>query len=133
MLEWNVFISNFNSRDIEIWNVFQHGRFVEDFGKFARKLQYNKELTDEQKKEQFAEELRKDLMYYYWSKCEWEIILQHWPPHERFRDMKVDVYDQVRLNWDRFLEYTWENRRQLWTKSKKQNRKTESSATDTHS
>lgn len=131
MLEWNVYIGNFNSREIEIWNVFQHGRFVEDFGKFARKLQYNKELTDEQKKEQFAEELRKDLMYYYWSKCEWEILLQHWPPHERFRETKVDVYDQVRLNWDRFLEYTWENRRQLWTKSKKRNRKTESSATDT--
>ena len=116
MLEWNVYIHDFNAKQIKVWNVFNHGRFVEDFSKFAKKLERNKELTEEQKKEQFAERLRREMMYYYLSKCEWEIILQSWPEREDFRDEKVDVYDQVKLNWDRFLDYTWQNRRKLWTK-----------------
>ena len=118
MLEWNVYFGNFNSRRIETWNVFNHGKFVEDFGKFAKKLERNKDLTEEQKKEQFAERLNRELMYVYRSKCEWEIILQHWPTSEKFKDEKIDVYDQIKLNWDKFLDYTWENRKQLWAKRK---------------
>ena len=118
MLEWNVYVHDFNARQIKVWNVFDHWKFVEDFGKYAKKLERNKELTEEQKKEQFEERLRRELMYYYWSKCEWEIILQAWPAREDFREEKIDVYDQVKLNWDKFLDYTWQNRRQLWTKRK---------------
>ena len=118
MLEWNVYIGNFNSRKIEAWNVFKHVSFVNDFGKFAKKLERNKELTDEQKKKQFSEQLCRELSYYYWSKCEWEIVLDHWPHRSDSEHVKIDVYDQIRLNWERFVDYTWENRRQLWTKKR---------------
>ena len=112
-LTWNVYIGNFNSRMIERHNVFDHGGLMRDLGKVVRKLQRDKEHTEEEKKAIFAEELRKDMMYYYWSKCEWEVVIQHWPQSDSHKDLKVDVYDQVSLNWNHFLEYCWENRKEF--------------------
>ena len=61
----------------------------------------------------FEEKVRRSLMYYYWSKCEWEIVLSHWPSSARFNDRKIDVYDQVMLNWGVFMDYLWNNRKEL--------------------
>ena len=110
---WKVIVGNFNSREIEFHDVFNHYGLLRDIAKASRKLTRNKELTDEQKKQAFAEELRRDMMYYYWSKCEWEIIVSHWPPRESDRDVKLDVWDQVKANWDIFLDYTWEHRKDI--------------------
>lgn len=99
MLEWNVYIGDFNNRRIEVHNIFDHWSFYNDCLKNKKKNGKDREA--------FFEEMRKDLMYYYWSKCEWEIILQHWPTREDFHDLKIDVYDQVRLNWDAFTDYVW--------------------------
>ena len=52
-------------------------------------------------------------MYYYWSKCEWEIILSAWPSRKDFNEEKIDVFDQINLNWDRFADYVWENRKDI--------------------
>lgn len=111
MLEWNVYISEFNGRRIEKHNIFDHNGVMDDLRKAARKYREDKEA--------FAEEVRRSLMYYYWSKCEWEIILQHWPPRQDFRDEKIDVYDQVMLNWDHFIDYLWENRKELLARKKR--------------
>lgn len=100
MLEWNVFVENFNKKEIEIYNVFSHYR-LEEFLKKAKK-----DCTDNQ---QFAELLEREVRYLFWSKCEWEIILSDWPPSDKFNDKKVDVYQQLKLNWDRFVDYVWEN------------------------
>ena len=98
-LKWNVFIGNFNHKDIETYNIFDHYLFKEDCDKA-----WKKHGTDFQK---FSKEVKSSLMYYFWSKCEWEIILSHWPPSERFKDKKVDVYEQVMLNWEVFITYLW--------------------------
>ena len=108
MLEWNVYVGDFNAKKIETHNVFHHTRFVEDCRKAAKKFKDDKAA--------FAEEVRHSLMYYYWSKCEWEVIISHWPPVQRFQSTKVDVYSQVMLNWDRFVDYLWENRKELGKK-----------------
>ena len=105
MLEWNVYVGNFNAKKIETHNVFHHTRFTEDCHKAAKKFKDDKAA--------FAEEVRRSLMYYYWSKCEWEVVIEHWPPVQRFQSTKVDVYSQVMLNWDRFIDYLWENRKEL--------------------
>ena len=110
MLEWNVYVGNFNAKKIETHNVFRHARFVEDCRAAAKKFKDDKAA--------FAEEVRHSLMYYYWSKCEWEVIISHWPPAKGFDDSKVDVYSQVMLNWDRFIDYLWENRKELTKKAK---------------
>ena len=105
MLTWNVYVGDFNAREIRTHNVFNHYSFYEDCCKNKRKNKNDREA--------FEEQLRRDLMYYYWSKSEWEIILSHWPPRKDAREEKVDVYDQVRLNWDQFVDYVWENRSKL--------------------
>ena len=117
MLTWNVYYDDFNHRCISTENIFDHGGFFEDCVKAAKKVHIREDIPEE--KEAFLEEVRRSLMYYYWSKCEWEIILSGWPPSDKFREEKIDVYDQVRLNWDRFAEYVWANRREFKKKGKR--------------
>lgn len=97
--EWNVFIENFNRRRIEIFNIFKHISFKEDCDAAWKSYKNNFE--------EFAKDVKRSLMYYYWSKCEWEIVLSDFPPSALFNKEKVDVYKQVTINWDRFIDYLW--------------------------
>jgi hypothetical protein len=99
MLEWKVYISDFNGKRIVTHNIFDNSSLIEDCQK-----NYKKNKDDPKA---FFEELQRDIMYYYWSKCEWEIIITHWPPRKDAREEKIDVYDQVMLNWPQFCEYVW--------------------------
>lgn len=45
--------------------------------------------------------LDRECMYYYWSKCEWEVIVSAWPPRDG-SDKKIDVYFQLKANWEQF-------------------------------
>lgn len=105
MLEWNVIYGNFNSKEIERFNIFDHHSFKDYCAKAAKKYQNSKD--------EFAEAVRKELMYYFWSKCEWEVVIQHWPQSDRLHDRKIDVYEQVRMNWEVFINYLWEHRDEL--------------------
>jgi len=105
-LTWLVYVSDFNEGKIKEWNVFAHGRFMEDLIKNARKHKNSE-------REQFEEQMRRNLMYHYWSKCEWEVIIDNWPHTDRAKDRKVDVYDQIRLNWDVFCDYVWAHKADL--------------------
>lgn len=42
-------------------------------------------------------------MYYFWSKCEYEVIVSAWPP-KNGTDRKIDVYTQLKENWDIFRD-----------------------------
>jgi len=72
-----------------------------------------KAVKQRKSKEQFAEILRSSLMYYYWSKAEWEVIISPWCGGMNTKDIKVDVFEQVMLNWDLFLEYAWNERKNI--------------------
>ena len=96
-LVWNVYVSDFNAREIKIHNIFDHHRFLEAVMKLKKITDYS----------EFCEELRKDLMYYYWSKCEWEIVLDDLAVRSDFEKLKIDVYEQVMLNSDQFYRYVW--------------------------
>ena len=98
-LEWNVFIGNFNSKKIETYNIFNHGRFKDDCDRAWKKHKKNFYA--------FSKAVKGSLMYNFWSKCEWEVIISHWPPSERFNDKKIDVFEQVVQNWDTFITYVW--------------------------
>jgi len=52
-----------------------------------------------------ADSLKRYLMYYMWSKCEYEIILSPWTG--RADDIKIDVYDQIMMNFNSFVDYCW--------------------------
>ena len=130
-LEYYVYYYNFNSHSIKKFNIFNHGRFLEDVKKDLRECETKKE---------FAEELHKDLIYYFWSKAEWEVVITPWTPRitiselnrlneEREKTLKkynrepyslyvnpdisekIDVYEQVMLNWDLFVDYVWQHKK----------------------
>ena len=99
---WNVIIVGFNSKKIETYNIFDHSRFREDL---EDNYKHNKNDYDA-----FCEQLDRDLKYYFWSKCEWEVIVSSWPPMPEGKEIeeKIDVYDQVIQNKDIFFKYTWD-------------------------
>lgn len=105
MLEWNVYVHDFNAREIKPFNIFSHYGFLNDCKKAAKK--YTKD------KAEFSDEVRKHLAYYYWSKYEWEIVLSPFSTYDRNRDKKIDVYSQVMLNWDQFINYLWDRKAEL--------------------
>ena len=111
MLEWNVYVENFNGRKIETFNVFDHGRFLDDTKKNSRKNIHDPEA--------FKEQLRRDLLYYFWAKSEWEIIISAWIRADVTKPIKIDVFDQVMLNWEQFCKYVWEHGAELRRREKK--------------
>ena len=96
LIEWYVYYHDSNAQKIIKWNIFNHATFAE---------KVNKLLQENLSRDEFADGLKKYLMYYMWSKCEYEIILSSWTG--RADDIKIDVYDQIMMNFDRFVDYCW--------------------------
>lgn len=67
-LEWNVFIYGINKRQMQIFNVFEHGRYRQEI---VELLNHKDDYTQEG----FKEKVKSLTMYYYWYKCEWEILI----------------------------------------------------------
>lgn len=100
-LKWMAYYYSTSKNEVVPINIFQHSRFNDDVTADV----LNKKLTD---KDEFAKKLRSNLMYYFWSKCEYEIVLSPWcGVSTEDKDIKIDIYDQVFLNWDIFLNYVW--------------------------
>lgn len=129
-LRWIVYCSDTNRNKIKTFNIFNHSRFREDVEKYLKKYK---------DKEEFAEHLKRSLMYHFWSKCEWEIVITDWAPHITMKELdrlnaerektsreygrdpytlyvnpevaeKIDVYEQVMNNWEIFLDYVWNSK-----------------------
>lgn len=126
-LEWNVFHENWSAGKIESFNVFSHGTFKKDV---------LEALETYEDKEELSKAIKSIAMYYFWAKCEYEVIITSWPPfitkeeakelklsvekceaHSKFPNVfnielatssKVDVYKQLLLNWDRFIDYLYD-------------------------
>ena len=97
-MKWNVYYHDINRDKIDVYNIFDHISFRRDVEK------YLSEYTD---KEEFEERLERSLFYYFGSKAEWEIIISPWVGGRNTKKVKIDVYDQVMINWDVFLDYVW--------------------------
>lgn len=104
MLRWNVFVHDMNKREITVYNVFNHGSFSRDLAK---------RVKEAANKEEFSELANRELSYYFWCKAEWEVLICPWCAGSEKEAIKVDVAWQVRNNWDRFVDYAWENRAEL--------------------
>ena len=96
-MEWNVYYHDSNARKIIQWNIFKHGSY--DL--------FKSDLN----REDFIEQLRKSLMYYFWSKSQYEILVLPWVGEAD--DIKIDIYNQVMMNWDKFSEYVWLNKEKI--------------------
>ena len=128
-LKWNVYRFNSNKKAIEPYNIFNH-------------IAVTKEIKDAYKtlpsKEEFIKKVEQICMYYFWCKCEWEVVITSWSTHITLDELhrlnqekddykkewghyprslvpnleyekKLDVYSQLKLNWDNFINYLWDN------------------------
>ena len=96
-LNWLVYYYDFNKNEIEKYNVFNHYYFLE------RTLQTFIENKDYQN---FCSRLKQEAHYYFWCKAEYEVLIKGWP-NENAAVTKVDIYDQLSLNWDIFCKYVF--------------------------
>ena len=106
-MEWYVFYHDINKSEMRKFNIFNHVSFNNDVQKNLKKIK---------DKDEFAEKLKRDLMYYFWCKSEYEIIISPWCGGRDTKDVKIDIHDQVMLNWDIFLEYVWNSKKRRKTK-----------------
>ena len=101
-MQWYVYYHDINTQKIKLYNVFRHSSFEEDIKKIAKKY------TD---KTEFCEQLRRSAMYWFWSKAEWEVLIYPWCGGRDGIEIKIDVYDQIKANWEIFADYVWNNTR----------------------
>lgn len=104
-MKWNVYYYNINNDKIEVFNIFDHWRFSEDILKRLKKIK---------DKDAFAEGLKRDLMYYFWSKAEWELIIEitednrillsPWVGCRNPEEVKIDMTNDNSFDWKGFAE-----------------------------
>ena len=127
---WNVYREDFNRRAIVKYNIFNHRGLAQDV---------NKLLKEDISKDEFAEQLKWSLMHCFWCKSEHEVVISSWPAYidkeeldrinteyEEYNNKwghypykinvspdvgkKIDIYSQVMMNWEQFVEYVWSNK-----------------------
>lgn len=107
-LVWNVYYHDFNANKIEAYNIFNHGKLVEYIKKHKKKCET---------KEEFAEKLRRELFYYFGSKCEWETIVTNnngkitiTPWIGRKENVCLDVTNDTSFDWAGFCAWVAQER-----------------------
>lgn len=100
-MEWNVYYHDSNAKKIRPYNVFNHGGFRKDVETTLKK----KDLT----RDEFSQDIRNNAMYYFWCKCEYEVIIKEWTGSPA--EIKIDIFNQLRINWDHFIDYLWSLRK----------------------
>lgn len=99
-MHWLAMCEDINSREFTQYDVL---KYREGFIK-----ELKKKLSS---KEEFAKKLRSEMMYYFWGKCEVEVILSNengrivmtsWPPSERYSH-SLDVTDREDFDWVGFF------------------------------
>ena len=98
---WHVYMEDFNEHKIKVFNVFRHYTFYNELAKLIKKWRKDKDTAALEK------EVKGWVMYCFWSKCEYEILLSSWIRKDIVK-MKIDIYDQLMLNWDSFFKYILE-------------------------
>lgn len=142
---------------VEQYNIFKHSAFIKSLLKM--KGEYIKELRnfikkneliqtdfideaaitafkEKYRKEVFSEKLVQVLRYYFWARCEYEVIITDWPTcvtkkevdrlQNEFKNTtahrapinlevahKIDIYDQISMNYKLFEDYVWNNLAEL--------------------
>lgn len=124
---WNVYYRDMHTRQIKVWNIFNHSSFREEVINLKKK---------KLPKEEFSKRLERKVLHYFWSKFEYEAVITSFPPYidkkeldrlnseyENFNTTyghypltidvcpetyeKIDIYQQVHLNWNVFVNYVW--------------------------
>lgn len=127
---FNVLYDEFNSNKIVFKNFFEFGQwevikrelkklksaiakadsedeFIAVYKKFGIKYSQMKgrfrknDPTVSVLKDALEQRLDLSCIYYFWAKCEYEVIVSAWPSREH-SERKIDIYSQLRANWEIF-------------------------------
>lgn len=100
-LTWPVVYYDTNADKIKYYDVL---KYREDFIKKLKKKCNTKA--------EFAEKMRREMMYYFWSKCEWELIIEidsdnrvwlnPWAGCREPKKVRIDVTDREDFDWKSF-------------------------------
>ena len=102
-LHWYVLIHDFNAKEITRYDIFANLKFKNALIKLVKP---GSKLIPDYK--DFSEQLKHQLRYCFWAQCEYEILVAGWPPIDgRPEETKIDVYEQILLNYDCFAEYVY--------------------------
>ena len=103
ILSWLVMYFDINAQVIKPYDILKHR---EEYIKRLKKRCKNKE--------EFSERLRGEMMRSYWSKCEWELIIEideegrvwlsPWVGARDIASIRVDVTDDPDFDWKGFAE-----------------------------
>ena len=101
-MTWNVRLYDPNVEDVRAYNVFNNAPFAEA----VRELF----ATPEQPYDKLTERVRQLAQWQFWARCEYECVVSAWPPDSRdvVVGRKIDVYQQLCWNWERFAEYVYD-------------------------
>ena len=101
-LSWNVYYHNVNSEKIETYNVLKNNTYL---------MKMVKEYKD---KDEFAKALRGEMIYHFWCRCEWELIVEiaednhiylyPWAGCRKPEEARIDVTDNADFDWRGFAE-----------------------------
>ena len=126
-MKWNVILQDTTTRKFQPYNIFEYRDF-----RLSMENLFKKQYPEER----FLKELDLEIHYFFWAKIEWEIFIAtrsnyidkeeinriiseyhvNRPPEQEFPErigvnvmkyQKIDVYRQLRDNWERFSEYIW--------------------------
>ena len=126
-ITYYVYVYNINAHKIEKFNIFRHGSFTQYVYRAAREC---KDKAD------FAKAIRGELLYYFWSKSEYELIvrltdddrvfLYPWCGSSNPDNEKIEVTNETNFDWlgfakqhigkqiykneakiDEFIDYMW--------------------------
>lgn len=117
-LSWFVFRYDINTNCIEQYDVFIHRKFTEEV---MQALQQQHEY------DVFSEKMKSIAMYYFWCKCEYEIVITSFPSYVNADEIdriikyknrkrfdisldcaeKIDIFQQLMMNWKQFVCYVW--------------------------
>lgn len=95
MKKFNVIIEDVNRREFISYNIIPY--LVQC---------YNKEKNKPTTFEEFKTFIKKQSMYQWWARCEYEVILKSWPTGDR--EKKIDVYWQILMNLDLITDIVME-------------------------
>lgn len=95
-LKYNVLLYNWNSKKVINYNVLAHL----DLEKIRKKI-LKKEICNY---DQFKEYLKREFMYVFWSRAEFEIVVGDLSCREEYFE-KIDAWRQIEMNLDLIVKY----------------------------
>mgnify|MGYP003298440321 CR=1 FL=1 len=115
-LSWKVLEFDCNAQEIKYYDIL---KYREDDIKKMKK----KSAT----KEEFAELLKREMMYRFWSKCEWELVIEiteddrvwlnPWAGCRESEKVRIDVTDREDYDWKGFayayIDTCYENTKKI--------------------